>query len=110
MDENIPLAVSHGIQRKLPTTDIARVVDVGLLGATDPDILARGATEDRILLTKDRATMSFFAYERMREGLVMPGVILITQDMSLGSLIEELVMILECGHSEDFNNLVYTIP
>jgi hypothetical protein len=40
----------------------------------------------------------------------MPGVILITQEISIGSLIEELVMILECATAEEFNNRIYTIP
>jgi predicted nuclease of predicted toxin-antitoxin system len=66
VDEHIPLAVVHGVQRKLPTADIARVVDVGLLGAEDLDILDWAATENRILLTKDRATMSLFAFQRMQ--------------------------------------------
>jgi predicted nuclease of predicted toxin-antitoxin system len=110
VDEHIPLAVIHGVKRKLPVADITRVVDVGLLGAEDPDVLAWAATENRILLTKDKATMSLFAYQRIQKGLVMPGVIIITQDLSIGSLIEELVIILECGIPDDFKNLIYTIP
>lgn len=110
VDEHISLAVVHGVQRRLPTADLARVVEVGLLGAEDPDLLAWAATETRVLLTKDRSTMSVFAYGRMEEGLAMPGVILITQELSIGSLIEELVIILECGTTEEFRDRVYTIP
>jgi predicted nuclease of predicted toxin-antitoxin system len=110
VDEHIPLAVIHGVLRRLPTADMARAVEVGLLGAEDPDVLAWAATENRILLTKDRSTMSLFAYRRIQEGLAMPGVILITQGLSIGSLIEELVIILECATTEEFNNRIYTIP
>lgn len=58
--------------------DIVRVVDVGLKGATDPLVLAWAAEAERILISRDRATLTGFAYERINQGLPMPGVVTLT--------------------------------
>ena len=46
--------------------DVVRVQDIGLSAASDPDVLAWAAIEDRILLTHDRDTLPLqHAYERV---------------------------------------------
>ena len=46
---------------------MTRVQDVGLAGAADPVILGWAASEGRILLTHDAATMPGFAYARLMQ-------------------------------------------
>jgi predicted nuclease of predicted toxin-antitoxin system len=48
---------------------------MGLSGKDDPTVLAWAASENRILLTHDVATITRFAYDRIVRGLPMPGVI-----------------------------------
>lgn len=58
-----------------------RVVDIGTLGVgtPDPDILHFAAEHDYVVITHDHSTMPDFAYQRMREGLIMPGLIVVSQ-------------------------------
>ncbi|HWQ14971.1 MAG TPA: DUF5615 family PIN-like protein [Roseiflexaceae bacterium] len=46
-----------------------------MAAAPDPTVLEWAASEDRVLLTHDRATLVGFAYERAGRGEPMSGVI-----------------------------------
>jgi hypothetical protein len=54
-------------------------------GATDDAVLERAASERRILLTHDVATLIGKAHERVREGRPMPGVIAVPQMLPASS-------------------------
>ena len=111
LDEHISAAVLRYLQRTYPgRVAAARVVDVGLKGAADPDVLAWAARERYILVSQDKATLTAFAYARVRSGPPMPGVIPITRALPLGALLSELALIAECGDERDFENLVYYLP
>lgn len=111
LDEHIPAAVLRYLQRTYPgRVTVTRVVDVGLKGAADPDVLAWAASERYILVSQDKAMLTDFAYERVRFGQPMPGVITITRALPLGVLLAELALVAECGDERDFENLVYYLP
>lgn len=111
IDEHIPGAVVRQLQRLYPDkADVARVVDVGLMGAADPEVLAWAAEEERILISRDKATLTNFAYQRIERNLPMPGVIAVTRALAIGPLLDELALIIECGEPEDFKDLVYYVP
>lgn len=40
----------------------------------------------------------------------MPGVITLTRQLAIGSLLQELVLLVECGVPEDLRDTVYFIP
>ena len=94
-----------------PGLDIVHVQDVGMRTAADPVILEWAAREGRILLTHDRRTMSRFAYERVRAGEAMPGVIVIrNRPDQIGLMVEEIVLVLECTIPEEFKDRVWFLP
>jgi hypothetical protein len=94
-DENLKGALVRGLRRQQPDLDIVRVQDVGLSGADDPAVLAWAAAKDRVLLTHDVRTITKYAYERLVEGLVMPGVIEVRGDVSIGLAIEDILLLVE---------------
>lgn len=73
-DENFNNDVVRGVLRRKPSVDIVRIQDMGLSGADDPTVLQWAAQEGRVLLTHDVATITRYAYERIRDGKPMPGV------------------------------------
>jgi predicted nuclease of predicted toxin-antitoxin system len=109
-DENFNGDILRGLFRRRPDLDVARVQDIGLAGALDPDILVWAAAESRIVLTHDRVTMPFCAYERVRAGQPMPGVFLVNDQMPLGQAIEELLLAVECLTHEECKDLVRFFP
>lgn len=64
-DENFNNDIIRGLLRRIPSTDIVRIQDVGLSGADDPAVLAWAAQENRVTLTHDVSTMTKYAYERL---------------------------------------------
>jgi hypothetical protein len=92
-DENLNNDIVRGLLRKKPDLDIVRVQEVGLRGAEDPTILEWAANEGRVVLTHDAATMTYYAYERVRVGLSMPGVIEVADDLPLGQVIEDILLL-----------------
>ena len=110
IDENFNNDIVRGLLRRSPNIDVKRVQDAGLSGADDPTVLAWAASEDRVLLTHDVATMTQHAYDRIAEGSQMPGVFEIGADLSVGEVIEELVLLAECSHPGEWMNQVRYLP
>lgn len=109
-DENFNNAIVRGFRFRHPEVDIVRVQDTALLGAEDPSVLEWCASEDRVLLTHDVATMSTFAYQRVVDGLPMPGVFEVSASMPIGVVIEELSVILECSLEGEWEGQVRYLP
>ncbi|MCC5663350.1 DUF5615 family PIN-like protein [Nostoc sp. CHAB 5784] len=94
-DENFDNTVVRGLFRRSPEIDIVRVQDVGLSGKDDPTILDWAAQEGRILLTHDVSTITRYAYDRVRQGQTMPGVIEVSLDAPVGQVIEDILVLVE---------------
>jgi hypothetical protein len=110
VDENFNNNLVRGLLRRNPGTDLVRVQDLGLRGATDETVLVRAASEGRVVLTHDVATLIACAYERVRAGHAMPGVIAVSQTLPVGQVIEDLVLVVRCSGAEDWTNQVRYLP
>jgi predicted nuclease of predicted toxin-antitoxin system len=96
--------------RRQPDLDIVRAQNVGLRTADDPEILAWAAADRRILITHDRNTMPDFAYQRVRAGLLMPGVFVIRNQPPLGDMIEEILLVALASTPDEWTNRVEFLP
>jgi len=109
-DENFNNDIVRGLLRRQPELDIVRVQDVGLSGASDPDVLEWAALEGRILLTHDSTTLIDYAYVRVKAGKFMPGVIEIPDDVPIGKAIEDILLIAEASQKGEWEGLVIYLP
>jgi len=96
-DENFNNDIVRGVRRRNPAVDIVRIQDVELSAADDSTILEWAAQSGRVLLTHDVATMTRYAYDRVREGKLMPGVFEVGRHVPIGVAIEEIVLLAECS-------------
>ncbi|RJP53404.1 MAG: hypothetical protein C4557_04670 [Anaerolineaceae bacterium] len=107
-DENFNNDIVRGLLRIKPDLDVVRVQDVGLSSADDPIILEWAADQDRVLLTHDVATITKYAYERIRQGKYMPGVIEVTRKAALGAAINDILFISQsCEPGELQGQIIY---
>ena len=107
-DENFNNAIFRGLLKNKPDLDIVRVQDVDLLSVDDPVILEWAAKEDRILLTHDVATITKYAYERVKSKKYMPGVIEVNRKVPFGVAIEDILFIAKtCEHGELEGQILY---
>lgn len=109
-DENFDNTILRGLRRRKSDIDCVRVQDVQLSGADDPTVLAWAAQEERVLLTHDVATITRYAYERIAQGQPMPGVIEVRTDASVGQVIEDILIILECLTTGELDGQILYLP
>ena len=116
IDADLPRALFHGLVRQLADLDVLRVQDCGLGSATDPEILAFAASEERITISRDKSTMLDYATNRMNKGERMSGLLLVRPNFArrhgrgLGVVIEELTLISECSAAGEWNDVIQFIP
>jgi predicted nuclease of predicted toxin-antitoxin system len=105
-DADVHGAIIRGLSRRLPEIDLVKVKDALPEGTSDTEVLAWAARENRILITNDRNTMVGFACERIAAGEPVSGLIVTTKDQSIGSAIDEILLIAECLTEEEISDQV----
>ena len=110
IDENLNHRILRGLLRSVPHLDYLLTPDVGLKGTDDPAVLDFAAREKRVLATHDLRTIPKHAYERVKAGLPMPGVIAVPDDLPIGSVIEDLAIVVECAALAEVQSLVIYLP
>jgi len=109
-DENFNNNIVRGVRLRDPDIDLVRIQDVGLSGADDPSVLEWAAEHRRVLLTHDVATITAFAYERVRAGKPMPGVFELSSTVALRSAIEDIVLLATCSEDGEWEGQVRYLP
>ena len=90
--------------------DVARAHDVGLTGVEDRIPLEWAARHNRILLTHDVQTLVGFAWESVRTGQPIAGVLVLGRKLRVSQAVEELLMIAECSEIEEWAGVVAYLP
>ena len=109
-DENLNGAIIRGLFRRKPDLNLVRVQDAGLRGADDSAVLGWAANENRILLTHDVTTITFYAYERVHSGLKMPGVFEIGRYVPVATAIEDILLLAVCSLDGEWEGQVRYLP
>jgi len=105
-DEDFNHRIVRGLRRRLATLDVVRVQEVGLSAQPDDEVLAWAADDGRLILTYDAATMIDFAYQRVAHGLLMPGVLAVSQHLPIGDVTEQLILLAECSYEGEWSGQV----
>jgi hypothetical protein len=109
-DEDFNNDILRGLLRRVADLDLVRVQDVGLRGADDDAVLDAAAAENRVLLTHDVSTLIGPAFERIKAGRPMPGVIAVAQSMAIGAAIDDLALVIECSTRDEWRDQVRYLP
>lgn len=110
-DADVNGDIIRGLRRRLPEIDLVRVQDALPEGTPDPAVLAWATVENRVLITNDRNTMVGFAYQRVAAGESISGLIVTTNEQSIGSAIDDILLIAEYMPEEEIKNqLVVFLP
>lgn len=109
-DEDFDNRILRGLLRRQSEVDVVRIQDTPLSGADDPAILEWAYQQQRILLTHDVSTMTHYAYQRIAAGQTIAGLIEVPQSLSIGKAIEDLLTVMTCSSSEEFENQIHYLP
>ena len=119
LDENVEKALLNvfpwresnlGLRRRHPGLDVVRVVDVGLGGRSDTEILEWAAREGRVVVSRDRATLNAEAARRIEGGKPMPGLILLRRGVGVGRILEDLELLLATARPGELENAILYLP
>ena len=105
-DADVHGEILRGLRRRLSGIDLIRVQDALPEGAPDGEVLAWAAGENRVLITNDRNTMVGLAYQRAAAGDLAPGLIATTNEQSIGSAIDDILLIAQCMREEEIRDQV----
>jgi hypothetical protein len=109
-DEDVHGDIIRGVRRRVPSIDLVTVQEAGLKGSTDPAILEWAAQQGRVLITQDISTMVGQAWDRVRAGLPMPGVLACGQGVTIGQAVDDVLLAALGGDAADFKDLVKFLP
>jgi Domain of unknown function (DUF5615) len=109
-DENFKGQIFRGLLLRIPNLDIVRVQDESIAGGDDPQLLQWAEEQSRIVISHDRRTLPYFAYQRVREGKRVAGVFIVYPHMAIGQAIEELLLTNRCSEMAEWENVVLYFP
>lgn len=109
-DENFNNNIVRALRLREPGLDIVRVQDVGLIGVSDPEVLAWAAREQRMVVTHDISTMTRYAYERVAAGQPMPGIVEVVVDARLTTVIDDLILLATASRDGEWEGQVLFVP
>jgi predicted nuclease of predicted toxin-antitoxin system len=109
-DENLNSNIIRGLLRRNSQLDILRIQDVALSGASDPEVLAWAARDNRVLITHDVNTITRYAYDRLRAGQPMSGVVAVGHQVSVGQAIEDLLLMAEYSEEGEWVGQIIYLP
>jgi hypothetical protein len=101
--------IVSGLRRRHPEIDFQTAGEGKIRGLPDPEVLTRAAEDGRILVTHDRRTMPahFADFIQHNES---PGVIIISQRVSVIRAMDELTLVWEASRGEEWVNLIVELP
>lgn len=108
-DANLDVRIIRGLKRRQPETDFRSGEEAGLIGLSDPEVLRMAADSNRVLVSHDQRTMPghFAAFVASHTS---PGVIIVSQEISIGVAIEELLLIWVASQAEEWRNRLVWVP
>lgn len=110
IDENFDQHILRGLQRRVPSLQYMIVQETVLAESPDLVLLQWVAKNYYVLVAHDRATMLRAASQRLRSEQKVAGLVIVKKEASLGRVIDDLVMVLECCTEMDMENQVLFIP
>lgn len=105
-DADVHGEIVRGLRRRKPAIDLVRAQDALPAGMPDPEVLAWAAAENRVLITNDRNTMVGFAHQRVAAGERVPGIIVTTNEQSIGHAIDDVLVIAELMSEQEIRDQV----
>lgn len=112
LDENMP----HGVRTQLlyhePAIEVLCIGDLNApeIGTPDPDILDWIEQDECILVSRNRKTMPDHLRDHLEKGGHIPGILLLRRRISLGQLVEDLLLIWKISDSDESRDRIEYLP
>jgi hypothetical protein len=110
IDQDLDHDILRGLIRRIPQLDAVTAFEIGMSGATDPQLLTWAAQEGRIIITHDRKTMPTHAAALMGKGGNIAGLFVVLRSLPLHQVIEDLELMITCRETDEWVNIIRYLP
>ena len=109
-DEDLDADIIEGLRSREPAIDIVDAKKAGLRGSKDSFLLELAAQQERILVSRDRRTMTRYFRERLLVGKSNPGLFIVPQRSPIGEVIESLLLIWTASKASEWRDSIMYLP
>lgn len=112
LDEHIDPLLRRELLRAAPDLEVWIIGDPGAprRGTLDPDILIWCEANNFCLVTNNRKSMPRHLVDHLATGRHIPGIFVVNLSMSMGHIIDELVLIAGAAADDEFRDLILYLP
>jgi Domain of unknown function (DUF5615) len=105
-------ALVGGLKRVRPEIDVVHIGEAGAPSneAKDPEILLYCEREQRLLVTRDRASMPVHARDHLRAGHHHWGIFYLRSHYSIGDYLDYLELVWAASMPEEYRDQEHYIP
>jgi len=108
-DADLNMVIVLAIARREPAIDFQTAQVAGLMGRTDPEVLAIAAADGRVLVTHDHKTMPRHFGDFIANNS-SPGLLVIPQHVTPNAAVEDLLLIWAATEAEEWTNRIWYLP
>ena len=109
-DNDLKFGIVKAVRRREPAIDFASAQEAGLEGVSDPEVLDRAASENRVLVSHERRTMLDHFRAHLAAGKTSPGVLIVSQGAPIGPVAEAIVYLWALSDPLELRNQAYYLP
>ena len=110
VDEDVHGALVKAVRLREPSVDIIDVKQLEIRGSKDPEILEFADRDGRVLVTFDHRTMPRHFGERLSKGKTSAGVLIFSQKIALGEVVDSLLLIWSLSDADEWRNGLFYMP
>ena len=110
IDQDLDHSILRGLLLRVSNLDVVTAHQVGLSNASDPEVLAWAAKQERIIVTHDRRTMPYHATSRIARAEKVAGMVVVSKQLPISRVINDLEIIVSCSDMIEWQNIVKHLP
>ena len=112
MDENVDPVYTNQLRRLKPDLVVWAVgePDTPAKGTLDPEILCWCEEYNFVLVTNNRKSMPVHLNDHIAEGHHIPGIFILSPNLSVGQNLEELILLAEYSFDNEHQDQIIHLP
>ena len=110
IDQDLDHVILRALLLRVQNLDVITAHQAGLSNASDPELLAWAAEQERVVITHDRRTMPYHATSRIARAEKIAGIIIVSRQLPISQVINDLEIIVTCSDMVEWENIVKHLP
>ena len=110
IDQDLDHVILRALLLRVQNLDVITAHQAGLSNASDPELLAWAAEQERVVITHDRRTMPYHATSRIGRAEKIAGIIIVSRQLPVSRVIHDLEIIVSCSDMVEWEDIVKHLP